>query len=253
MKSSPTIAPVATDSPPNPARAVLLIARRGAIESLRDRSTASMGVFFSLILPVVLVLTTIRPSAHDKGLAGATLAAYLLIVGLLPSSAAVGSAAGQFAGEFEQGSLTPLLATPVSNAAIFGGKVLGAVLPAMLFAVVAVASYLAMLAVTVSNGVGRLPVPLTIAMLAFVPVVAVFAASVASLISSRVRTYNTAQQLAGFALTPLWGAVGILAFIARDWSPWLLAAVVAALVAVDIVLVLLAAATWRREEVLARR
>src|SRR5215217_5500235 len=112
-------------TPPGDLKAMLLIARRGAIESLRDRSTAAMGVFFSLVLPVVLVMTRIWPRADSAEASGGALAGYLLLVGLLPTSAAVGSASGQFAGEFEQGSLTPLLASPASNTAIFAGKVLG--------------------------------------------------------------------------------------------------------------------------------
>src|SRR5262249_7887022 len=147
----------------------LLIARRGALESLRDRSTMGLGTFFSLVLPLVLVVTSIRPRAGQADFSGGALAGYLLLVGMLPTSTAVGSASGQFAGEFEQGNLTPLLASPASNAAIFAGKVLGAVGPALLFAIVAEISYLGGLAILVSGGVGSLPLGLSLAMLALVP------------------------------------------------------------------------------------
>src|SRR5690348_9667358 len=86
-------------TPPGGFRATLLIARRGAIESLRDRSTMGLGIFFSLVLPIVLVVTSIRPRAGQDDVSGAALAGYLLLVGMLPTSAAVGSASGQFAGE----------------------------------------------------------------------------------------------------------------------------------------------------------
>ncbi|MEA2598790.1 MAG: type transport system permease protein [Thermomicrobiales bacterium] len=240
-------------SPPGDLLTGLLIARRAAMESLRDRSTALLGAFFSLVLPVVLVVTSIRPGAAGHDVAGVVLTGYLLLVGLLPTSAAVGSAAGQFAGEIEQGNLTPLLASPASNTAIFGGKVLGAVGPALLFALVAEVSYVGSLALLVPGSVGRLPLGLTLVMLGLVPGVALFAATLASLISSRVRTYNAAQQLAGFALLPVWALVGGASFVARDWGTWVLAAVLSGVVAIDAALVLLAAATWRREEVLARR
>jgi ABC-2 type transport system permease protein len=242
-----------TPTPPGDLRAALLIARRGAVESLRDRSTTLLAVFFALILPILLVVSVVGPMAERDGTAGGALAGYLLLVGLLPSTAAVGSAAGQFAGEKEQGNLTPLLASPASNAAIFGGKVFGAVAPAMLFSLVAEVAFVGSLALIDPGALRRLPVATSIAMLALVPVVAVLAAAVASLVSSRVRTYNAAQQIAGLALTPVWGVVGVLAFAARDWSPWAHFAVVVGLAAVDAALVLLAAATWRREEVLARR
>lgn len=230
-----------------------LIARRAAIESLQDRSTAGMGIFFSLVLPLILVLTSIRPRTADDLPSGATLAGYLLLVGLLPTSAAVGSAAGQFAGEFEHGTLTPLLASPASNTVIFGGKVIGAVLPALLFAAAAEASYLTGLAIWTDGGIGQLPPGLSAAMVGLVVPVAVFAATVASLISSRVRTYNSAQQLAGFLLLPIWAVVGVAAFLASELGAWLMALVLLSVVSIDVALLVVGALTWRREEVLARR
>lgn len=241
--------------PPGAFPAALLIARRSAVESLRDRSTVLGSGFFVLILPPIVALSATRPwEAAGDGGARAALAVNLLLVGLLPTSSAVGSAAGQFAGELEQGNLTPLLASPAPNSAIFGGKVLGAVLPALLFALVAEVAYVGTL--VAADGVGvlrRLPPGLALAMLALVPAVATLAAVVASLVSSRVRTYTAAQGLAGFALVPIWTLVGGLAFVARGWGPWALAAVVVGVAVVDAALVLVAAATWRREEVLARR
>lgn len=242
-----------TPSPPSGLRVALLIARRAAIESVQDRTTAGLGIFFSFVLPLVLVLTNIRPQSSDDVRSGAALAGYLLLVGLLPTSAAVGSAAGQFAGEFEHGTLTPLLASPASNAAIFAGKVLGAVSPALLFAIVAETSYLVGLGLWIDGALGRLPVGLSLAMIALVLPVAVLAATTASLISSRVRTYNSAQQLSGFALLPIWAIVGVAAFAARDLGAWIMALVVLGMIAADVALLLFGASTWRREEVLARR
>ena len=80
-----------------------------------------------------------------------------------------------------------------------------------------------------------------------------FAAVVASLISSRVRTFNAAQQLGGLALMPVWGVVFALAARLRELGPSALFGAVGALVVLDAALTALAAATWRREEVLAQR
>lgn len=241
--------------PPGTALAMLLIARRGALEALRDRTTVFMGLFFGFVFPVFMLATAVRASAEGAGAgAGNLLAFYLLVLGLLPTTAGIGVASGQFAGEKEQGSLVPLLACPASNLAIFAGKVLGAVGPALLFAALAEATYFVGLAV--SGGAERielLPPALSAAMLLLVPGVAVFAATVASLISSRVRTYNTAQQLGGLALLPLWGGVFALATRMESWSALGLLVVVLVLYAIDAALAILAAATWRREEVLAHR
>src|SRR5215467_367439 len=111
------------DASPRPSdlQLTLLIGRRAALESLRDRTTRIVSILFVLVFPLGMVLAVLRPIAsgagpqRDQALA-ATLAIYLLMVGLLPTNGAVSIAAGQFAGEKEQGSLAPLLASPASNA-----------------------------------------------------------------------------------------------------------------------------------------
>lgn len=242
--------------PPGDVRTTLLIARRAALESLHDRITLMMSAVFALALPILWVLLAIRPAA-SQGLSpelGALIAIYLLTVGLLPASAATGVAAGQFAGEKEQGNLAPLLASPASNRAVFAGKVLGAVLPAILYSIIAEITYIVEIVVLVDVRALRLiPVPLALAMLALVPAVAVFAAVVASLISSRVRTFQAAQNLAGLALLPILFAFFGLAVKMSDWGALALFAGVVAVIAADVVLVVVSAATWRREEVLASR
>jgi ABC-type Na+ efflux pump permease subunit len=246
-------------TPPRMLTTAWLIARRGALESLRDRSTMMSSTVFALVIPAVLAVLVVRPQlahvASGKAAAvGTSMAAYLLIVGLLPSSGSIGIAAGVFAGEKEQGNLAPLLATPASNGAIFAGKVLGAVLPSLLYAVVAEVVYLG--GVALLSGVDRLrllPPALSLAMVAFVPVVAVMGAAVASVISSRVRTYNGAQVLTSLVLLPIMGGLFGLAFEMRQWGPLTLFAVVAALALLDAALIALGAATWRREEVMARQ
>jgi ABC-type Na+ efflux pump permease subunit len=245
--------------PSDPAM-MLIIARRGAVEALRDRMTLFMSGAFALILPTCIVLAFIRPAAPDllagghEGALGSLLAFYLLVVGMFPSSAAIGIASGQFAGEKEKGNLAPILASPASNVAIFGGKVLGAIVPAMVFSLVAEVAYLVSVALLVgASSLCLLPIGLSVAMLALVPAFGFFAAMIASLISSRVRTYNAAQQISGLVLVPVWGGFSILAFAMRAWGSWALLAVVAAMVAANTLLMLLSAATWRREEVLAHQ
>ena len=246
--------------PPGELRSTLLIARRGALEALRDRMTLIMSALFSVILPLFLALaitpaTFIMVSGPNAGHGQAsTLAIYLLIVGLLPSASAVGIASGQFAGEREQGNLQPLLVSPASNAAIFGGKVLGAIIPAMLFAAIAEVAYLSGVGVAVGFGTLHLvPITVALAMVGLVPGVTLFAATMASLISSRVRSYNAAQQIGSFVLMPLWGALFVSVTRLMDRGSVALIAAVLGLFVVDLVMVRVASATWRREEVLAHR
>jgi ABC-type Na+ efflux pump permease subunit len=236
---------------------MVLIARRAMLEALRDRMTVMVSGFFAIGLPIVFLLTAVRSAAStvesEAGL-GIVLGVFLLIVAIPPTTSAVGVAAGQFAGEMERGVLAPLLATPASNLAIFGGKVLGSIVPSLIFSLVAELTYLAGAAAMLgAAALWRIPLWLGLGMLVLVPVVAVFAAGVASLISSRVRTYNSAQQLANLALLPLWGLLFGFAFPMVVAGIWALAAVILVLLAVDIGLIVLAARSWRREQVLAQQ
>lgn len=245
---------------PGDLRMIWLIARRAAVEALRDRGTLLLSLFFAVGFPIMMVLLAVRPLAHratatgQASVLGTVMAIHMLMVGLLPASSAVGIASGQFAGEKEQGNLTPLLASPASNLAIFAGKVLGAIVPALLFMLLAEFTYLTTIAVLTGPAtLRRLPPDLALAMFALAPAVALFAAVIASLISSRVRTFNTAQQIGGLALLPIWVGLSILSGKMQTWGSWSLFATIAVLLAVDVALTVLAAATWRREEVLAQR
>ena len=246
-------------APPGDLEMTWLIARRAAIDALQDRLSLLMGVAFAVVVPIVLVLVILRPlvaspSAEGEPSLGDMLAFNLLVVGLLPTSAAIGIASGQFAGEKERGILTPLLASPASNMAIFGGKVLGAIIPPLVYAVVADCVYALGVAVVLGPAELRLlPVWLSLTLIALIPAVAWFAASVASLISSRVRTFNAAQQIGGLVLMPVWGVVFGVAAKLADWGPLGMVSTLAGLLVLDVVLTTLAATTWRREEVLAHR
>jgi ABC-2 type transport system permease protein len=239
-------------------RSTWLIAKRAAIESLRDRATLGISTFFALILPSLIVVGVIRPTALDantlakENTLGSLIAVYFLVVGLGPSSGSMSIASGVFAGEKEKGNLAPLLATPASNGEIFGGKVLGAVLPTFAYSLIAEALYVTLTALLAGAGALRyVPVALTITMVVLVPLVALLGATVASVISSRVRTYNGAQMATSLAMLPVMAALFGLAFAMRSWRPEALGGTVAAIAIIDALLLRVGAGTWRREKVMA--
>ena len=256
------VAEVSNVAPELPSRLATtwLIGKRAAIESLYDPMTIFANGIFALIIPILVVVGQVAPAAAHattpggRILLGNVLATYLLIVGLLPASGSVGIAAGVFAGEKEHGNLTPLLASPASNLAIFLGKALGAVLPTLGDAVLAISAYLVEVIVVIGSGkLALLPLGLALVMLALVPCVSVFGAAVASVISSRVRTYNMATTYSSLALVPVSGVLLGLAFTMPVWAGWARWLAVLAMLMVDAGIVLLGAATWKREEVLAKR
>jgi ABC-2 type transport system permease protein len=241
-----------------PATIAWVIAGRHIRESLRNRSTYVMGAFY-VLLPLVLAPFTLRPllESGQRGLgveAGVLMAVYLLMAGLLPCTWSVGIAAGAFAAEKERGSLTPLLATPASNASIFAGKVLGAVLPAVSLALISVGAYLAeILLLFGPRGLGFLPAVLALLIVALLPASSLLGAGLSAMISARVSTEQAANQYSSLILTLIW--FGLLTAVLRvlTWGILAFAGMVALLFVVAIALVLVSAATWRREEVMARR
>jgi ABC-2 type transport system ATP-binding protein len=246
---------VVRPGPPGDLAALWVIARRAAAESLNDRLTRLMNLVFALVVPIGLVALVIRPPLRvDSSLMPGQLTFYLLVIGMMPAVGAVGVAAGQFAGERERGVLTPLLAAPASNLAIFGGKVLGSILPPLGYSVIALTMYLVSITVVLGPAaLETLPIDLSVTMVLLLATVTCLAAILGTLVSSRVRTYNAAQQVAGILLIPVWAAMFAVAFRLDQWGSVGLVAAVGGTLLLDVVLLAIAARTWRREEVLSQR
>ena len=235
-----------------------LIAWRQISEAVRDRSTLIMSGFF-LAFQTVLVLISVGPALGDhtqKGLsnAGVLMAFFLLFVGLMPATPAVSISSGAFAGDKERGSLMPLLVTPASNTAIFAGKVLGAILPALAYAAIGILVYFAEISLLYGPGtLALLPIGFSVLIVLLIPAIVLFGTALASMLSSRVRTFQAAQNYSSIILVVLWFGLGALFFLARAWGLWAFASAVLGIYVVAVLLIVLSAATWRREEVMAQR
>jgi ABC-2 type transport system permease protein len=243
----------------NPLRVAWVIAWRHIKESLHNRSTYVMAAFY-LLLPLGLVIFTLRPvfqstpSGPPSSEVGAVMVVYLLMAGLLPCMWSVGIAAGAFAAEKEQGSLVPLLATPASNASIFAGKVLGSVLPALTLAVAGVIGYLLEVALILGpRALASLPPAITGLVVLLLPATSLLGAGLSSMISARVNTEQVANQYASLILTFLWLALFVVVLRVAAWGVWAFAGAVAAVFIIACALIAVSAATWQREEVMARR
>ncbi len=235
-----------------------LIAKRQMLEAIRDRSTLMLSGMF-LIVQTVLVLISVGPALQDHTVAGLQragflMAFYLLFVGLMPATPAIGIASGVFAGDKERGSLTPLLVTPASNTAILAGKILGAVLPALAYAVIGILIYFAEIALLYGpDTLALLPVGLSILIVLLIPGIVLFGTALASVISSRVRTFQAAQNFSSLILVVLWiGLFGLL-FLQTALGLWAFALAVAGVYLLAILFIAISAITWKREEVMARQ
>ncbi len=238
--------------------AIWLIARRQMIEAMWTRSTLVMfGV--SLVINTFIVWSTLQPTVRSNSspnhfVVGNTLAFLLLLVALLNAQPAVGIAAGVFAGDKERGCLLPLLATPASNTALLAGKVLGAVIPALLYTIVGIILYLLEIVLLFGTAtLALMPLGLSLVVVAFIPALLIFATTIASVVSSRVATFQSAQTYSSLITTALWLIFGALVFVGALFALWIFALGVLVAYLLDGLLIILAARTWQREEVMAKQ
>jgi ABC-type Na+ efflux pump permease subunit len=125
---------------------------------------------------------------------------------MIPVSVTSAVAADSFVGEKERDTLEPLLATPVRNGELFAGKLLGAVIPAVLGTWLGMAIFTVMVATSGSPFYPRFVLAdadWAYSTFIVVPLLALLAAAIAALISTRVASYRAAYQLNGLVVLPV--------------------------------------------------
>jgi ABC-type Na+ efflux pump permease subunit len=126
---------------------------------------------------------------------------WIVAVALTPAIAA-----DSFVGEKERGTIEPLLATPIHNRELFAGKLMTAVIPAILGTWLGTAIFTALVAVSHSPYYPAFVLgdgDWVFSSLVIAPLVAVFAAGCGALISTRVSSFRVAYQLNGLVSLPL--------------------------------------------------
>lgn len=153
-----------------------------------------------VIFPLIAVIVTPASSAPAIG-AGDPLAILLGIPALVPSVVAAYSVAG----ERQQGTLEPVLTTPIRRGEILLAKALAALVPSLAVAYTVYALFLACTAIFAQPAVASaiLHAPDILAQLLFTPLVAVWAIWVGLAISTRVNDVRAAQQLGALASMPV--------------------------------------------------
>jgi ABC-2 type transport system permease protein len=173
---------------------------------------------------------------------------------ILPVMVPVTIAAYSIVGEKTTRSLEPLLATPITTLELLTGKILAAVIPAILVTWATYVLFLIGVWYFASPAVfTALLAPMwLLAILVVGPLLALFSVSIAIMVSSRVNDPRIAEQLSGAVAVPI-----ILLLVGQSVGFLLLSqelvVIVAAVVAVlDIGLVYLAIQTFERETILTR-
>ncbi len=188
---------------------------------------------------------------YTQGVVGTTFSnIYILLSMIVPSSIAAYS----IIGEKTSRTLEPLLAAPVRRWQLLAGKMLAALLPAMLVTWVSGGLFIAELAiVTDANVVSHVVTGgWLILFLASTPLLGLIAVAVMTAISSRVTDTRTAQQLSIWAVVPIAGI--ILGELSGQFELTVLVAVIACLILIPVAILLTwgAAQLFQRETILTR-
>jgi len=219
-------------------------------EFRRNRSlTVTMGIFPVLfsVQPLVTVLTF--SSSASSALRHEHVLLYMLGI---PALAPALVAAYSIVGERQQGTLEPVLATPIRREELLLGKALAALVPSIAVAYLVFGLFLACVelfaAPAVASSLIRLPDLL--AQLVFTPLVAGWSIWTAMLISTRASDVRVAQQLAMVASLP---SVAVIVLVALNVIPASLATAAvaaAALLLLNRLGLRLVSATFDRERLI---
>lgn len=191
-----------------------------------------MPVIFT-VAPMVQILTisATRTSTLLEARIGISLLYMLLIPAIVPAALAAYSVVG----EREQGTLEPVLITPIRSEEFLLGKALAVLLPTVgisyaIFAIFLAATALfahAAVAAAVFEGSHLLT------QLLFTPLLAGWSIWVGIAISTRSSDVRVAQQLGTLASLPPLGIAALVSFNVLTHSLWLALAVAAGLLAID--------------------
>ncbi len=188
---------------------------------------------------------------YTQGLVGTEFSnLYILLSMIVPSIIAAYS----IIGEKNNRTLEPVLATPVRRWQLLAGKILAALLPAVIVTWMSGGMFIAELAIfTDANVVSHVVTAgWLILFIASTPLLGLIAVAIMTAISSRVNDTRTAQQLSVWAVVPVIGI--ILGELSGQFELTVLVAVIATIILIPIAILLTwgAAQLFQRETILTR-
>ncbi len=198
------------------ARRVRAIVRKELREYRRNRSLIWSMAIFPLIFciqPLVVVFTL--PASASSQLTHEHVLLYLLGI---PALVPVFIAAYAVVGERQQGTLEPVLTTPIPREEFLLGKALAALLPSLVVAYAVFALFLACIGLLAQPTIASalFQVPDLLAQVLFTPLLAVWSIWVGIAISARSSDIRVAQQLGVLASLP---SVFLVVLIALNVIP----------------------------------
>jgi ABC-type Na+ efflux pump, permease component len=228
-------------------------------KELREFRRNKFVVGSMIVLPLVFIVIPIgnivslkagtSEEAIKSVLGGASLTFFLVPL-LLPSVIAGYAVVG----EREQGTLEPVLSTPLRERELVIGKALAAIVPSVVIAYVLFAAYVIVISAFAIPEVSNLVRQSSqlLAVILFAPLLSTFAIWVGLAISVRSSDIRVAQQLSALAMLPMLGLLALFTF--RVVAPSISVAVIGAvlLLAFDAVAWRVVSAMFDRERMLTR-
>jgi ABC-type transport system involved in multi-copper enzyme maturation permease subunit len=218
-------------------------------EIFGDRSAAvRMGIF--VIMPMIFVLTNRSARTGEIGILILALES-----ALFPALSGVALIASTFTQEKENGTIIPLLASPIRDMDIVVGKLLGMLIPVfgLCIATEAVFYVLAASQFGLAKVQAALPPEVIFGLLIVSLLYLLTAGSWVLIVAALVKTSRAGQQVAGLLIgISIAVFAGLGAVASQVGGGWPLLVFGAALVLSDALAIEIAQRVWRREEVLAR-
>jgi ABC-2 type transport system permease protein len=228
---------------------------RGIVrKELREfRRKTSIVVTMSVIPLIFLVQPLIVVFGLPADASGALAHEHVLLYMLgIPALVPVLVAGYAVVGEREQGTLEPVLATPIRREELLLGKALGALIPSVGVAYIVFGVFIAVVRLFADPAVATALIqwPQVLAQIVFTPLIAIWSIWVGMAISTRAGDIRVAQQLGVLASLP---TVFVAALIALDVIPATArtaAIAAAALIVLDILALRVVAAAFNRERLI---
>jgi ABC-type transport system involved in multi-copper enzyme maturation permease subunit len=206
--------------------------------------------FFPALMSFVADLALNWVAKYGDPIIGERLIPFLLlVVGFFPISFSLVIALETFVGEKERNSLEPLLATPLTDAQLYLGKMLGAMIPPLLAAYLGITVYL--VGLYLFKGWAPSPILLLLVIL-LTTAKGVVMVSAAVVLSSQTTSVRASNLLASFIIIPaalLIQVEAMIMFYANYSVLWWIALF---LLVVDVILVRMGMRIFHREELLGR-
>jgi len=229
------------------ARRVRAIFSKELTEYRRNRSIVSTMT----VIPAIFVLSPLIQifSAPPSTLAHGDRLLYMLGI---PAIVPAVIAAYTIAGKRQQGTLEPILTTPVRREELLLGKALAALVPSLAVAYVVYGAVLAVIEIFASAAAASAVISGTgvIAQVIFTPLVAACSIWLGIAISTRAGDIRVAQQLSTLVGLPFFAVAALIAFDVIHSSLTLALALGAVLVVLDLLGWRVTAAAFHRERLI---